>query len=376
MCNNSEFEKLFKIGNMKILSPSFKNKDSYILSCKKCGHTFVDSDATQEDFNNYYRSDSAHALSYYECYGKEHTDNYFSDVLNKFKNFITKNSAIIDVASGVGDFSQFLIEHGYKNVTALDISERCCKLLKDKKIPFVLSDTIQFDKTLERKYDAAVLLHSLEHYLDFKAALEGVKKLVKPNGIIYVETPDAQRYCDVEAVPFTMFTYEHTFHLTQETMKNLGKVCGLNLLDTNSFYKADSYWVVYGLFKNTGIIENPVYTDTVKNGILKYICFSKNLLKQRLPKRDATKYYLWGIGASTALLLNETFDEYNVVGLIDRNPARQGIEYTIGTKKLKIQSPESIVDKDAAILVLPYWYKDSIVTQIQAMGLTNKILAL
>ena len=361
---------------MKILSPVFKDSETYLAHCKNCGNVFVDIDATQEHFNDYYKSPSAQALSYYECYGKEHTNIYFTDVLSKFEKYINKESKIIDIASGVGDFSTFLINKGYKNVTALDISERCKKILEEKRIPCILSNTVDFEKSEEGKYDLAVLGHSLEHYLDFRSALFAIKKMVKKHGYIYIETPDAERYCDVDAVPFTMFTYEHTFHLTQNTMENIGKVCGLNCIDVNSFFKADSYWVVYGLFENDGVISEPVYSGNTKESVLKYISYSKNELVKRLPKQDNTKYYLWGIGASTALLLNEVFDGYNVIGLIDRNPARQGIMYTIGNRNLLIEDPVVINDDEAVILVLPYWYKDSIVTQIKDMGLKNKICTL
>ena len=249
--------------------------------------------------------------------------------------------------------------------------------MKNKGIKSILSDTIHFDKSEEGKYDCAVLLHSLEHYLDFKSTLEAVKKLIKPNGIIYIETPDAEKYCNVEAVPFTLFTYEHTFHLTKDTMRNLGRISGLELLDTNSFFKADSYWVVYGVFRNNGKNKSEiVYTNTTKRACLQYIDFSKNVLEKHLPPLDDTEYYLWGIGASTALLLNETFDKYNIIGLIDRNPAKQGIEYKIGNKWLTISDPSDITNPNATILVLPYWYKDSIVKQIKEMNLKNKILTL
>ena len=50
--------------------------------------------------------------------------------------------------------------------------------------------------------------------------------------------------------------------------------------------------------------------------------------------------------------------------------------YTIGNRNLLIEDPVVINDDEAVILVLPYWYKDSIVTQIKDMGLKNKICTL
>ena len=86
---------------------------------------------------------------------------------------------------------------------------------------------------------------------------------------------------------------------------------------------------------------------------------------------------LWGIGASTALLLNETFDKCNVIQLIDRNPARQNLSYRMGGGNfLSIQDPSDITETDATIVIMPYWYHDSIQKQILEMGFKNKITSL
>lgn len=379
LCGSEEKEKICKLcSNMQILGTFFPNEETNIVVCKKCGNVYVDVNATQEDYNAYYKSESAHALSYYEVYGEEHTNKYFSDILNIFEKNIDKNSKIVDIASGVGDFSLFLKNKGYKNVSALDISDRCIKILKEKNIDTIKSDTINFDKKYEGKFDLAVLIHSLEHYLDFKSAINGAKKLLKKGGYLYIEVPDASKYCDVDAVPYTMFTLEHTFHLTLETIDNISRTCGLSLVDKNIFYKAGSYHVLYGLFKNEGEIKEPKYTLETKNAVEKYEKFCANKIKPSIEQFEKSKeeLILWGIGASTALLLNETFNNCNVISLIDRNKARQGLNYKIGERNLTIKDPSTIENGVGTIVILPYWYKASISKQIKEMGFKNKIVSL
>lgn len=379
LCGSGKKEKICKLcSNMQILGTFFPNEETDVVVCKKCGNVYVDVNATQEDYNNYYKSDSAHSLSYYEVYGKEQANKYFSDILNVFDKYINANSEIVDIASGVGDFSVFLKEKGYKNVSALDISDRCIKLLQEKNINAIKSDTIDCAEKYENTFDLAVFVHSLEHYLDFKSAILSAKKMLKKDGYLYIEVPDASKYCDIDAVPYTMFTLEHTFHLTLDTIDNIARVCGLTLIDKNSFYKANSYHVLYGLFKNNGKIEEAIYSSCAKDAVKKYSRFCAEKIKPSIEKYEKTqeKLILWGVGASTALLLNENFDNCNVISLIDRNPARQGLSYKIGSKELLIEDPSTIKDEEATIVILPYWYKDSIAKQIEEMGFKNKISSL
>ena len=82
---------------------------------------------------------------------------------------------------------------------------------------------------------------------------------------------------------------------------------------------------------------------------------------------------MWGIGASTAILLND-FSKCNVIQLIDNNPMRQDIRYTINQKDYVIQAPSEISDSDASIFIMSGPYKDSITKQIRKMGFSNTLL--
>lgn len=363
--------------NMKIMGEHFKDTKSSLVCCKKCGLVFSDIDATQDDFNKYYTSPNCFPFNYYELYGKEHTEKYFNDILDKFKQVINKNSYIIDIASGSGDFAYFLKKQGYNNVYALDINAKAIESAKSKGINTILSDTIHIDESLLNKFDLAILGHSLEHYLDIDKVLSNIKHILKPEGYLYIEVPDAEKYSKTDSVPYTMFTYEHLYHFTLDTMDNIAKAFGYKLIDKNQFFKAESYDVLYALYQNNGEVQDTTYNAASKLSILEYINHCKNQLKPYIKQLEASqeKLILWGIGASTALLLNETFDNCNVIQLIDRNPARQNIEYHIGGKVFSIQDPETINDDTATIVIMPYWYHDSIKKQIKEMGFINKIIS-
>ena len=92
-------------------------------------------------------------------------------------------------------------------------------------------------------------------------------------------------------------------------------------------------------------------------------------------RQENVPLILWGVGTSTAQLLNGNFDHCNVVKLVDSNPYRQNVIYTVAGKNLKIEDP-SAIDTDDMILILPLMYDASIRRQIKEMGLKNRVQSL
>ncbi|MCT7489215.1 class I SAM-dependent methyltransferase [Aliarcobacter cryaerophilus] len=364
--------------NLKVMGSSFPNTKSYIVSCDYCGTVYIDTDATQEDFNNYYNSGFSKTISYYEAFGEKITNDYFNNIYQGIKGYITPESQILDMGAGHGEFSKYLLDLGYKNILAIDPSEKNCEDIKNYGLNYIQNDSFINDDTLKEKFDLIIFSHALEHILDFQHSVENIKSMLKKDAIVYIELPDSKKYCNVNFPSFFFFTYEHLIHFTQETFVNFAKSYGLDLVQSNTFLKCESYYVINGIFKNNGKSEPIQYTDETINAILHYLEFSKDKLKPVIDRLEKSqeKLILWGIGASTAQLLNETFDKCNVVALIDSNPSRQSIEFTIGNKDLIVKDPISLTDLEATIVVLPIMYKNAIISQIQSMGFTNKIITL
>lgn len=378
MCGCEEKEILTKLcSNMKIMGENFPEGEAFIVTCKNCGFVYDDLLATQQDFNNYYCSGNSQAIDYFEAYGRKDTIEYFNTILTHCKRFIDKDSMIMDIGGGLAEFGVFLKEEGYKNVYVSDVTQRWVDVINQKGLKGVLSDTTDFDDSLKGKFDLIVIGNTLEHFIDFDKAMLAMRELLTPSGVIYIECPDSKKYVEC-SVPYTMFTYEHVFHLTEPTFKNLAKVFGFNLLELGDVVKTQRTPCIYGIYQNGAKKSAPEFETATKEAILEYIEYSKAKLRPVIEQFEKTqeKLALWGIGASTALLLNDTFDNCNVYKLIDRNPARQGIKYKIADKIHVIEDPTEIKDIDATIVVLPFWYKDSIIHQIKEMGFKNKVQAI
>ena len=380
VCDSNDKTVLSEIcGNLKIMGSHFPDTASHNAVCSKCGTVYVDTMACQADFDRYYES-MAKTIRYAEEFGEAVTTEYFENILGAVEPYIDAESRILDLGSGVGEFSEFMVRQGYKNVTAVDVSAANISAAQQAGVNAIIGNIAAaggFLNASAQKFDLIVFSHTIEHILEICQAMENVKSLLADNGILFIEVPDASRYSDVDMPAYFFFTYEHLIHFTTDTLKNLSGAFGLTLIQAKSYLKCARYHVLYGIFRLGG--KTPIVGETqTETAVREYETVCRANLKPFIGKleHDQEKLVLWGVGASTAQLLNGNFDRCDVVKLIDSNPARQGIEFKVGNRLLKIAPPETVTDARMTIVVLPVMYRDSIVLQIREAGLTNKIVTL
>lgn len=375
ICKCEEKTELYKLcDNMQIMGPAFPAKASFVAKCSRCGLVYMNTEATQEHFLDYYKN-WAVAPRYYDMFGKEDTEDYYEHLLELLVPDMQKESSIIDIAGSWGEFAGYLITKGYRDVTVLDPNEKCIANAKEQGAKTILDDSVHMDVEKMPSYDVVILNHSLEHILDIEKTMNNIGKILKDAGTLFIEIPDAEGYVDEDAAPFNFFTYEHVVHMTMNDLENLAAAFGYEIIRKGKYYKkVSNYPSVYAVLKK-GKKQTIHYSDMPENAVRAYIERSEKSIEQFIkPLRESgEELILWGIGASTTILL-ESFKGCNVIDLIDKNPMRQGLEFAINDKVCAVHAPEHVGDGTIVILSIPY--HDSIEKQIRQMGLTNKIISL
>lgn len=105
------------------------------------------------------------------------------------------DAKIIDVGSGDSYFIDYLVEKGYKNIYALDISEHALNKLKNRlgekaqHVNWVVSDILDFrsDVTFDYWHDRAAF-HFLADKNDVNKYIEIANDFISPKGILMVAT--------------------------------------------------------------------------------------------------------------------------------------------------------------------------------------------
>jgi len=154
------------------------------------------------------------------------SDGYKIKTLSRVK--LNRNSKILDVGSGGGDFIKTLHYLGYSNALGID------PYLK-KDIHFTnggkVLKTSLFD--IDGKFDVITFHHAFEHMLDPIQTAKQIKKLLALNGIAIIRMPNINSYS------FRFFRgcwqgIHPPFHIclpSDKGMERLFKPLGLNIID-------------------------------------------------------------------------------------------------------------------------------------------------
>lgn len=114
---------------------------------------------------------------------------------NKNDSDVLKGLNILDVGSGAGILSEALAKLK-ANVTGLEPSSELIKVSKDHlkgqplNIEYISELVEEHSINNASKYDAIVASEVIEHVPDQRAFLAGIVKCLKPNGSIFITTPN------------------------------------------------------------------------------------------------------------------------------------------------------------------------------------------
>jgi len=118
--------------------------------------------------------------------------NIHDTVLELVNRYVEKNGEILDLGAGEGEFTRRLIAANYNAhaVDGLDIH------WKNPEIPLLLAD-LDKDFVAElsvdgKKYDAIVAIEIIEHLENPFAFLRQCAGLLKPNGLLFVTSPNVE----------------------------------------------------------------------------------------------------------------------------------------------------------------------------------------
>ena len=286
-------------------------KDRYglemsVVICKNCGLIQTNPRMDELSYNKFYKNEYR---SIYES-GDDAIEKEFQKEINRgneiFK-YITENSNIelhdkfvVEIGTGAGgilkkfqdegnrilgvDFGQEYLEFGIKNNLNLKVG------------------SIEIIEQEEEKPDVVILSHVVEHFLEPIEMLTKIKKLLKREGIVYVEVPGIKNMENSYQQDFLKYLQNaHVFHFTLNTLENCCKRAGLVLVKgnevINSLFKSgekendftsEYYDTLRYLEKMEKIRKNPMDSTKIKKGILSR---AVNILEKTKTKDTVKKIY-------------------------------------------------------------------------------------
>ncbi len=352
-----------------------------VVVCKDCGFVYADYIPSQGDFNKYYAEMSKYEFGYNDGV----VSNDYVAHFTKIAQFLTPhisyaNAKILDIGCSTGALLSILKSFGYSNLLGIDPSASCVKTVKKLYNIEAIANTIS-DFHYDEKFDVVILSAVLEHLVDFSSSMHKIRSLLKDQGLLFIEVPDAERFDSYIFTPFQQFSFEHINYFSQYSVKNLLSNYSFEIIDMqksenriNQTIDPDMFVLSRKLDKHVPQINRDAICES---RIRNYISQSskadsevKKIIRDKLSNKE--KIIVWGIGTFTQRLIGSGLDLSRIQYFVDSNTRYSG-------KKLKgkeIRSPGGISD-EIPILISTYSYQEEVAHQIkEVLKLNNEIIKL
>ena len=315
------------VNNLQVEPSNVAKFPIEIVGCSKCGLVQILNPIDPAEFyTNYANSSSVKREPHLE------------KLIEKLESLLPKNAKIIDVGCNDGKFLSRLIESGFNDLHGLEptknMSERAINAgfkvfnsyLDSKKSGEIVTKTGQFDCVTLRQ-----VLEHIENLSDFGVAL---RNLLKPNGLLVIEVPDAQSHFDL---PDFALWEEHINDFSLGSLKHFLRQHGLELIDSYKTQFSGVCLTVFSRLVETRSVDvEPVsqIVDSFRKWAQSFDPFRRQVQAelQDFVSRDLP-IALYGVGSRSSFFLNVTGSMGKISFAIDDDPAKQG-KYLPGTDVL------------------------------------------
>ena len=121
-------------------------------------------------------------------------DMYWFVVNYLMANDAERNWKILEIGSGLGYLTYALKKAGW-DVKGIDIAANAVEYAEKEFGPFYINDdVIQYSQNNHESYDVVVMIEVIEHLTDIFSMMDAVHKLLKPNGVALITTPNKSFY--------------------------------------------------------------------------------------------------------------------------------------------------------------------------------------
>jgi len=226
---NATLTKIFVDLGMSPLSNSFltadmlkKEEKFYPLRALVCDKCFLVQLPEIESPENIF-SDYAYFSSFSDTWLK-HSENYVNAMLERFR--FDSNSLIVEIASNDGYLLQYFKKKGIP-VLGIEPAANVTKVAEQKGIPTIVKF---FSKKVanellseDKKADLIVGNNVLAHVPNLNDFVEGMRILLKPDGVITMEFPHLLKL--IQQNQFDTIYHEHFSYFSFLTVQNVLTMC-------------------------------------------------------------------------------------------------------------------------------------------------------
>jgi SAM-dependent methyltransferase len=354
ICGGSRFDLIHR---QDFILPGDVRTHYDVVLCDDCGLTFARDLPTAEEYENYYRTNlrytyegsrgAAEALFAIHQGSFELVDRHLSKA---------KESRILDIGCSTGELLALFQRAGYTRLSGVDPTPECREIAK-RLHGVEIETAVLSELQAEEPYDVVLLANVLEHIPNLRDAMQRVSSVLRPDGLLFVQVPDAAHFGADFKEPFLEFSIEHVNFFTETSLGNLlDEFSAVDVRHDVVAHKGVSYPVITSLWRKSGGPAARRVSDA--SAIRAYVERSGRRLDELRRTIDEVvasgePVVIWGVGSLTARFLATTnLSKANIAGFVDSNSGHHG-------KRLlerEIAPPSSLAGREVTVFVSSFVY--------------------
>ena len=313
-----------------------------------CGTGFADVPDQTAWYDSFYAKYAKYATDVIDDWSRNKAD----AITDRIGEYVAPGSRIIDVGCGAGALVQSLNARGF-DALGCDIP-----------IPHNLG-----------WFDAVCMTGVLEHVWNIDRLMRTVLDLLRPDGVVYIEVPDAARYMNPYLAPFEDFNTEHVNHFSHWALRLIAQRFGFHtaVSHTRVVEVAPGYRAAYVVtaWKNDGRVD-PV----LRQSLMAYAERSATEMRHIDEHLEKSLGYhktfaMWGAGEFAYKLLATNALMNRTLGVIvDENTARRGQSFG----GVAVMEPHNLVGSTTPIVVASQIRQEAIVKAAQNLGVEHRLV--
>ena len=164
----------------------FEKQGLQVVRCRRCGLFYVNPRLSMDALRKLYNEQKISDTFYYVRTAKDDAISFNKRL--KLIERLRPPGRLLDVGCGPGTFLALAQKRGWK-ARGIDVNATSVERCKAAGLDAV-AGTFPHPELAGAKFDAIVLNDVIEHLTEPRAALQAVKEMLAPGGVMFISTPD------------------------------------------------------------------------------------------------------------------------------------------------------------------------------------------
>ena len=222
------------------------------VMCNNCGLIMLNPRMTAKAYAKFYSDTYRPLVSAYHGrlineetiqVEQKHYAKQLGDLLERIINQKKGVINLLDVGGSTGVIAFYLQQRFNCNATVIDPSKTELSNAKLLGLDVEMCTIEDYEHRRNQKFELITICQTIDHFLDIKSALKKIKKIMNPEGIIFIDIVDFRAYYLQNKSIEGSIKIDHPYYLTESTMESYLANIGFKVLVKN--YASDHLHVGY-----------------------------------------------------------------------------------------------------------------------------------